>query len=156
MARRQVEADELAAKCGELRLAGLSYRDVAKGIGCSLGAAYAGFKRFRKSLIRGDVASEREILLARCEKQYRQLATKLQAGDTKAHAVGVQIIELMSVIGGYQAPVQVAVDVNGRAPFTKFEYVVEPLPDEPSIPLQEGQRRLLEPAEEAQALEVAG
>src|ERR1700693_4714792 len=148
MARRQVEADELASKVGELRLAGLSYRDIAKGVGCSLRAAYEGYKRFRKSLVRGDVASEREVLLARCEKLLRQLATKLQAGDVQAVRAATEVLRLMAGVGGYAAPAQVAVDVHGKLPFTRFEFVVEPVPDEdPRPPLEDGQRRMLAPAE---------
>jgi hypothetical protein len=162
MARRQVEADELAAHVGELRLAGLTYRDIAKGVGCSLGAAYEGWKRFRKSLVRGDIADERDVLLGRCEKLLRQLATKLQAGDVQAVRAATEVLRLMSDVGGYAMPAQV--EVKGGVPsYSRFEFVVEPIPgavagqgspeDDPL--LEDSQRRLLAPAENPEPVEVS-
>jgi hypothetical protein len=156
LARRQVEADEQAAKCGELRLAGLTFRQVAEGVGCSVGAAHRGWLRFRKSLVRGAIEDERNVLLARCERQYRQLGSKLAAGDTKAHAVGVEILRLMSDVGGYAAPAQVEVGMHGQPPFSRFEFVVEELPsEEPRPPLEGGERRLLGPADSPEPMQEA-
>jgi hypothetical protein len=134
MAQRQVQADELAAKVGELRLAGLSFRQVAEAIGCSTSSAAEGWKRFRRALVRGDVESERNVLLARCERQYRQLSSKMAGGDTKAHAVGVEILRLMSDVGGYAMPTQVAVELNARQPVTTIEFHTLPTPHWPNDP----------------------
>src|SRR5205823_10202189 len=84
MAERQVQADGLAAKVGELRLAGLSFRQIAESVGCSTSSATEGWKRFRKALVRGSVEEERNTLLGRCEKLLRHLAVKVAGGDVLA------------------------------------------------------------------------
>jgi hypothetical protein len=169
MAQRQVQADELAAKVGELRLAGLSFRQVAEAIGCSTSSAAEGWKRFRRALVRGDIESERNLLLGRCEKLLRQLASKLVTGDVQAVRAATEVLRLMSDVGGYAMPTQVAVDLNARQPVTTIEFHTMPSPHWPNDPrcecedckrgtggerVENGQRRLLGPAEVIEPVEV--
>src|SRR5438067_3561214 len=123
MAARAVQADELAAKVGELRLAGLTFRSIAESLGCSPSSANEGWKRFRRSLVRGSIEQERNVLLGRCEKLLRQLASKLVTGDVQAVRAATEVLRLMSDVGGYTMPAQVAVDLNAKAPITRIEFV---------------------------------
>ncbi len=153
MAQRQVQADELANQSGELRLSGWSYRAIGQAVGCSPSTAKASWERFRKQLVVGTIPLERDLLVGRLTKQYRQLGSRMAAGDPKAHAVGVEILRLMSDVLGLQAPARV--QVQGGPSFTRFEFVVEPLPEEPPPPLEGSQRRLLEPAATPDVIEEA-
>jgi hypothetical protein len=131
MASGQVAADQLAYQTGELRLAGLSFGVIAQQLHCSKSSAIAAWKRFRKSLVLGDVASEREVLVGRLTRQYKQLGPKMAAADTKAHAVGVQILELMSAVMGMEPPRSMAVAVMAdRPPITVLEFGLRPPHDE--------------------------
>jgi len=153
----QVQADGLAAKVGELRLAGLSFRQIAESVGCSTSSASEGWKRFRKALVRGSVEEERNTLLARCEKLLRHLAVKVASGDVLAVRAATEILRLMSDVGGYAMPAQV--EVKAGQPVTRIEFVVEPVAEKPD-PWLEGQGRdarvpLLGPAEAVESVEVA-
>jgi len=131
MAERQVKADDLAAKVGELRLAGLTFRSIAESLGCSPSSANEGWKRFRRSLVRGSIEQERNVLLGRCEKLLRQLASKLVTGDVQAVRAATEVLRLMSDVGGYAAPAQVAMDLKAMPPITHIEFVCEPIPEKP-------------------------
>jgi transposase-like protein len=154
-AQKQIEVAERSNQVGHLKLAGATIREISRTLGCSVGTAQQAWRKFQTSLVREGVDAERNVLAGRLERQYLDLQNRLRSGEPQAHLAAVRILELMATVLGLEAPKQVDLGVKNGPHFTRFEFVVEPLPDEPPPPLEGPQRRLLSPAESPEPMEEA-
>lgn len=111
---------QLAPQALELRIAGGSYRQIAKQLNCNEATAYRYVQQELAKLdaIKAKQAEKlRELELERCDRMTLALGRKVQAGEERAILALVRVMERRAKLTGIDVPVSHAVDFRGDAIF---------------------------------------
>lgn len=102
---------ERAAKALDLRIAGASYRQIARQLDISLAAAYADVQQElgRLDTLNGEKAERlRDLEARRLDMWTLALAPGIKAGDPRAIVAAVRLMERRARLFGLDAPTKIA------------------------------------------------
>ena len=110
MTERTIDAAIRDGKAAELRRDGLSYRQIAKAMGCSVAGAHDMVRRALREAVREPADCLRTLELERLDSLYAKVMTIVETGSTKEvlNAIdrALRIMERRSKLLGLDAPLK--------------------------------------------------